>query len=122
VNEPGPADIQSDLSYNYRTNVETCPKWQSWMREKQPRPLAIWGKYDLSFDLGEPERNRRDIPDAEVHVLDAGHFALDTAPDEIAAFGARICRLLMFGHVPMRKVHAVHCAKPNLKLRRVLER
>jgi len=43
------------------------------------------GKYDLSFDLGEPERYRKDIPKAEVHVLDAGHFALDTAADEIAA-------------------------------------
>ena len=43
------------------------------------------GKYDLSFDPGEPERYRKDVPTAEVHVLDAGHFALDTAADEIAA-------------------------------------
>ena len=55
------------------------------MREKQPRLLVIWGKYDLSFDLGEPERYRADVRDAKVHVLDAGHFALDTAADEIAA-------------------------------------
>ena len=54
------------------------------MREKQPRLLVIWGKYDLSFDLAEPERYRTDVPTAEVHVLDAGHFALDTAADEIA--------------------------------------
>jgi len=47
--------------------------------------LVIWGKYDLSFDSGEPERYRKDVPTAEVHVLDAGHFALDTAADEIAA-------------------------------------
>ena len=46
--------------------------------------LVIWGKYDLSFDLSEPEAYRRDVPGAEVHVLDAGHFALDTAADEIA--------------------------------------
>ena len=45
----------------------------------------IWGKYDLSFDLSEPEAYRRDVPDADVHVLDAGHFALDTAANEIAA-------------------------------------
>jgi pimeloyl-ACP methyl ester carboxylesterase len=43
------------------------------------------GKYDLSFDPGEPERYRKDVPTAQVHVLDAGHFALDTAADEIAA-------------------------------------
>jgi pimeloyl-ACP methyl ester carboxylesterase len=55
------------------------------MREKQARLLVIWGKYDLSFDPGEPERYRKDVPNAEVHVLDAGHFALDTAADEIAA-------------------------------------
>jgi pimeloyl-ACP methyl ester carboxylesterase len=41
-------------------------------------------RYDPSFDLSEPEAYRRDVPDAEVHILDAGHFALDTAPDEIA--------------------------------------
>jgi pimeloyl-ACP methyl ester carboxylesterase len=45
---------------------------------------VIWGKYDLSFDPGEPERYHKDVPKAEVHVLDAGHFALDTAADEIA--------------------------------------
>jgi pimeloyl-ACP methyl ester carboxylesterase len=47
--------------------------------------LVIWGKHDLSFDLSEPEAYRRDVPNAHVHVLDAGHFALDTAADEIAA-------------------------------------
>jgi pimeloyl-ACP methyl ester carboxylesterase len=85
LNQPGQADIQSDLFYDYRTNVDAYPKWQAWMREKQPRLLVIWGKYDLSFDLSEPEAYRRDVPKAEVHVLNAGHFALDTAADEIAA-------------------------------------
>ena len=85
LNQPGQADIQSDLFYDYRTNVDAYPKWQAWMREKQPRLLVIWGKHDLSFDLGEPERYRKDVPNAQVHVLDAGHFALDTAADEIAA-------------------------------------
>jgi len=86
LNQPGQAEIQSDLFYDYRTNVDAYPKWQAWMRQKQPRLLVIWGKYDLSFDLGEPERYRKDVPNAEVHILDAGHFALDTAVDQIAAF------------------------------------
>ena len=43
------------------------------------------GKYDLSFELSEPEAYRRDVPNAEVHILDAGHFALDTKADEVAA-------------------------------------
>jgi pimeloyl-ACP methyl ester carboxylesterase len=85
LNQPGQADIQSDLFYDYRTNVEAYPKWQKWMRETQPHLLVIWGKYDPSFDLSEPEAYRRDVPNAQVHVLDAGHFALDTAADEIAA-------------------------------------
>jgi pimeloyl-ACP methyl ester carboxylesterase len=85
LNAPGQAQIQSDLFYDYRTNVDAYPKWQAWMREKQPRLLVIWGKHDLSFDLGEPERYRKDLPNSEVYVLDAGHFALDTKADEIAA-------------------------------------
>ena len=85
LNQPGQVEIQSDLFYDYRTNVDAYPKWQAWMREQQPRLLVIWGKHDLSFDLGEPERYRKDVPKAEVHVLDAGHFALDTAADEITA-------------------------------------
>jgi pimeloyl-ACP methyl ester carboxylesterase len=84
LNQPGQADIQSNLFYDYRTNVEAYPRWQAWMREKQPRLLVLWGKYDLSFDLSEPEAYRRDVPSAEVHVLEAGHFALDTAADQIA--------------------------------------
>jgi pimeloyl-ACP methyl ester carboxylesterase len=85
LSQPGQADIQSDLFYDYRTNVDAYPKWQAWMREKQPRLLVIWGKYDPSFDPSESEAYRRDVPSAQVHVLDAGHFALDTAADEIAA-------------------------------------
>jgi pimeloyl-ACP methyl ester carboxylesterase len=84
LNQPGQAEIQSDLFYDYRTNVDSYPKWQSWLRERKPRLLVIWGKYDLSFELSEPEAYRRDVPNAQVHVLDAGHFALDTKADEIA--------------------------------------
>src|SRR5215510_4455787 len=84
LSQPGQGDIQSDLFYDYRTNVAAYPLWQAWMREKQPRLLVIWGKYDLSFDLGEPERYHKDVPNAQVHLLEAGHFALDTAADEIA--------------------------------------
>jgi pimeloyl-ACP methyl ester carboxylesterase len=85
LSAPGQADIQTELFYDYRTNVESYPKWQAWMRERKPRLLVVWGKHDPSFDIGEPERYRKDVPDAEVHVLDAGHFALDTKADEIAA-------------------------------------
>jgi len=84
LSQPRQAYIQSDLFYDYRANVENYPKWQAWMRERQPRLLVLWGKYDLSFDISEPESYRREVPSADVHVLDAGHFALDTAADQIA--------------------------------------
>jgi pimeloyl-ACP methyl ester carboxylesterase len=84
LNAPGQAQIQSDLFYDYRTNVDAYPKWQAWMQKIQPKLLVLWGRHDLSFDLGEPERYRKDVPNAKVYVLDAGHFALDTKADEIA--------------------------------------
>jgi pimeloyl-ACP methyl ester carboxylesterase len=55
------------------------------MRQTQPRLLVIWGRYESSFDPSEPESYRRDVPKAEIHIVDGGHFALDTATDEIAA-------------------------------------
>lgn len=85
LSQPGQAEIQSDLFYDYRTNVAAYPKWQAWMQKTQPNLLVLWGKHDLSFDPGEPERYRKDVSKAEVHVLDAGHFALDAKADEIAA-------------------------------------
>jgi pimeloyl-ACP methyl ester carboxylesterase len=84
LNAPGQAQIQSDLFYDYRTNVDAYTTWQAWMRRTQPRLLVIWGKHDLSFDPGEPQRYRADVPSARVAVLDAGHFALDTKAEEIA--------------------------------------
>ena len=83
LNSPGQAHIQSDLFYDYRTKVDSYPKWQAWMQKTQSKLSRFRGKHDLSFDPGEPERYRKD-PNAEVHVLDAGHFALDTKADEIA--------------------------------------
>jgi pimeloyl-ACP methyl ester carboxylesterase len=84
LNQAGQAEIQSDLFYDYRTNVESYPKWQAWMRHNQPTLLVLWGKYELSFDPSEPEAYRKDVPNAQVHIVDGGHFALDTAADEIA--------------------------------------
>jgi len=85
LSQPAQGDIQSDLFYDYRTNVSAYPQWQDWLRKTQPRLLVLWGIYDLSFELSEPEAYRRDVPNADVHLLDGGHFALDTAADEIAA-------------------------------------
>jgi pimeloyl-ACP methyl ester carboxylesterase len=85
LNRPGQADIQSDLFYDYRTNVARYPVWQAWLKAHQPRTLVVWGKYDPSFQVAEAAAYRRDLPDAEIHILDGGHFALDDKPEEIAA-------------------------------------
>jgi len=100
LNAPGQAQIQSDLFYDYRTNVDAYTTWQAWMRRTQPRLLVIWGKHDLSFDLGEPERYRADVPNAKVVVLDAGHFALDTKAEEIA----ELVRVFMKTRAPSRSI------------------
>jgi pimeloyl-ACP methyl ester carboxylesterase len=107
LNAPGQAQIQSDLFYDYRTNVEVYPRWQAWMQKTQPRLLVLWGKHDLSFDPGEPERYRHDVPSAEVHVLDAGHFALDTKADEMAVLVRDFMRRVGGVAVPMGAMGAV---------------
>jgi pimeloyl-ACP methyl ester carboxylesterase len=84
LNRPGQQDIQTDLFYDYRTNVASYPAWQQWLRDTQPPLLVVWGHYDPSFQVAEAEAYRRDVPSAEVHVIDAGHFALDEAPDLVA--------------------------------------
>ncbi|OBF27477.1 alpha/beta hydrolase [Mycobacterium sp. ACS1612] len=85
LRRPGQQDIQTDLFYDYRTNVASYPDWQRWLRKTQPPLLVLWGRYDPSFQQAEAEAYRRDVPGAEVHVIDAGHFALDEAPDVVAS-------------------------------------
>lgn len=84
LNQPGEAEIQSDLFYDYRTNVASYPAWQAWLRNHQPRLLVLWGKYDPSFQVAEAAAYKRDVRNAEVNILDSGHFALDTDSDRIA--------------------------------------
>jgi pimeloyl-ACP methyl ester carboxylesterase len=84
LSRPGQQDIQTELFYDYRTNVASYTAWQDWLRQHQPPLLVLWGRYDPSFQVQEAEAYRRDVPDAEVHILDAGHFALDEQPDAIA--------------------------------------
>jgi pimeloyl-ACP methyl ester carboxylesterase len=84
LSRPGEKQIQADLFYDYRTNVASYPRWQAWLREHRPKMLVVWGKYDPSFAVAGAGAYQRDVPEAEVHILDAGHFALDEAVDQIA--------------------------------------
>jgi pimeloyl-ACP methyl ester carboxylesterase len=84
LSRPGQDQIQSDLFYDYRTNVASYPRWQQWLREHHPRLLVVWGTYDPSFAVEGAGAYRADVADAQIHLLPAGHFALDEAPDEVA--------------------------------------
>lgn len=84
LSKPGQREIQADLLYDYRTNVSSYPKWQAWLREHKPPTLVAWGANDPSFTAPGATAFKRDLPNAEIHLLDAGHFALDEKTDEIA--------------------------------------
>jgi pimeloyl-ACP methyl ester carboxylesterase len=80
----GIADIQTELFFDYQTNIAMYPHWSEWLRNARLPLLVLWGKFDPSFTIREPAALQTDVATAEVHVLDAGHFALDTRPDQIA--------------------------------------
>lgn len=84
LSRPRQREIQGALLYDYRTNVASYPAWQAWLREHKPPALVVWGKNDPSFIAPGAEAYGRDLPDAEIHLLDAGHFAFDEQVDEIA--------------------------------------
>ena len=84
LSKPGQREIQGRLLYDYRTNVASYPAWQAWLRRQQPPALVIWGKNDPSFVATGALAYRRDLPDGEFHLLDAGHFVLDERVDEVA--------------------------------------
>src|ERR1700677_2892872 len=75
---PGNVDIQLDLFLDYANNVKLYPKFQEYFRAAKPPLLAIWGSKDLYFIPPGAEAFRRDIPNATVHFVETGHFALET--------------------------------------------
>jgi pimeloyl-ACP methyl ester carboxylesterase len=80
---PGAEEIQLDLVLDYRSNVALYPDFQRYFRTYRPPFLAAWGRNDAHFLPAGAEAFRRDLPDAEIHLLDAGHFALETHAAEI---------------------------------------
>ena len=84
IDRPGNRDIQLDLFLDYASNVKLYPAFQEYFRTAKPPLLAIWGKNDPFFIPAGAEAYRRDNPNAQVQLLDTGHFALETHADEIA--------------------------------------
>ncbi|HEY4092136.1 MAG TPA: alpha/beta fold hydrolase [Luteibacter sp.] len=84
LDRPGNDDIQLDLFRDYQSNVAAYPAFHAYLRANRPALLAVWGKNDPFFVPAGAEAFRRDLPDAEVHFVDAGHFPLETHLDEVA--------------------------------------
>lgn len=94
MDRPGNAEIQLDMLYDYRSNVPLYPQFQGFFRDYKPPTLIVWGKNDEIFPAEGAAPYKRDIPDVETHLLDTGHFALETHCEEIAD---RITRFLTKG-------------------------
>ncbi|MCA1536705.1 alpha/beta fold hydrolase [Bradyrhizobium sp. NBAIM03] len=84
LDRPGNKDIQLDLFKDYGTNVPLYPKFQAYFRERKPPTLIVWGKNDKIFPEEGAHPYLRDLPKAEMHILDTGHFALEDKLDEMA--------------------------------------
>jgi pimeloyl-ACP methyl ester carboxylesterase len=85
MDRPGNGDIQLDMLYDYRTNVPLYPQFQEFFRKYQPPALIVWGKNDFIFPAEGAAPYKRDLPKIETHLLDTGHFALETHGEEIAS-------------------------------------
>ena len=85
LNRPGNGEIQLALLYDYRTNPSLYPEFQAFFRKHQPPTMIVWGKNDYVFPPEGALPYKRDLPNAEIHLLDTGHFALETHGHEIAA-------------------------------------
>jgi pimeloyl-ACP methyl ester carboxylesterase len=84
LDRPGNKDIQLALFRDYRFNIGMYPVFQEYLRTHQPPTLAVWGEHDEIFGPDGARAYLRDVPDAEIHLLDAGHYALESSGEEIA--------------------------------------
>jgi pimeloyl-ACP methyl ester carboxylesterase len=85
MERPNARRVQMDLFYDYRINVTLYPKWQKFLQERQPKSLIFWGQNDIFFTREGGEAYLKDLPNAEIHRLDSGHFATEDCLDEIAS-------------------------------------
>ncbi|KAL3491663.1 soluble epoxide hydrolase [Aspergillus germanicus] len=83
LQRPGNAEIQLDLFWDYQNNLTLYPRFHDYFRSSQVPLLAVWGKHDQIFIPAGAEAFRKDLPKAEVHLLNAGHFAVETETQEI---------------------------------------
>mgnify|MGYP003575145723 FL=1 len=83
MSRPGNIEMQFELNCTYKNNIEMFPVFQEYFRMYQPPALIIWGKYDVFFDVAEAHCYKRDLPEAQIHILAGGHKALETNFNEV---------------------------------------
>jgi putative NADH-flavin reductase/pimeloyl-ACP methyl ester carboxylesterase len=97
LDQPGRDAAQVALALDYHSNVDSYPAWQEWLRTHRPRTLVLWGRHDPFFPEPGAHAYLADLPDAELHLFDTGHFALEEHVPEIAPlvgdFLTRVARL-----------------------------
>ena len=86
MDRPGNKEIQFALHANYGSNIEHYDEWHAYFRQFQPPTLIVWGKGDFVFTPAGAEAYRKDLKHVELHMLNAGHFALETNAAEIAGY------------------------------------
>jgi pimeloyl-ACP methyl ester carboxylesterase len=86
MERPGNKDIQYALHADYATNFDHYDEWHAYFRQFQPPTLVVWGKEDFVFAVPGALAYQKDLKNIEVHILDAGHFALETNGQEIAGY------------------------------------
>jgi pimeloyl-ACP methyl ester carboxylesterase len=96
MDRPGNKEIQLAMHSNYGSNVERYDEWHRYFRARQPPTLVVWGRGDGVFLPAGAEAYRKDLTNVEVHLLDAGHFALETKAADIAAY----MRSFLAAHAP----------------------
>jgi pimeloyl-ACP methyl ester carboxylesterase len=85
LDRPGIDEIMLDLFRDYATNVALYPQFQAFFRSRRPPALIVWGANDIIFPAEGARPYLRDLPGAELHLLDTGHFALEDRGEQIAA-------------------------------------
>lgn len=83
MQRPGNLEMQFELNCDFPEHFKMFPVFQAYFRTHQPPALVIWGKHDIFFSVNEAPCYKRDLPDAEVHIIDGGHMALETNFDEV---------------------------------------
>ncbi len=83
MERPGNLEMQYSLNCTYNSNFDMFPVFQEYFQKHQPPAIIIWGRYDVFYDLQEAYCYQKDLPDANIHVLNGGHMALETNFEEV---------------------------------------